>query len=48
MENDRFWKRLLGLTAGGAALTLLHLGWVAWAVRHASIVAFIARELWWP
>lgn len=46
MRSKTFHKVLLGLVAVGLLLTVAHLIYDVYAYQHASIIQFIAKELW--
>ena len=46
MNDQLFYKILIGLVIACALATLAHLAWAVYAYQHCSIIAFIAGELW--
>ncbi len=45
--SDKIYRRLLlTVTILGAALTVAHVVYACYAYQHASIIQFIAKELW--
>lgn len=45
--NDRIFRRiLLALLAVALIVTLVHVGYVVYAYKNASIIFFIGKELW--
>lgn len=46
MKNSTFQKVLLGVVIAGLLLTVAHLIYDIYAYQHASIIQFIAKELW--
>jgi hypothetical protein len=46
MKQKTFFRVLIALTAVCIALTAAHFIYVALAYQHASIIYFIAKELW--
>ncbi|MBR0341821.1 MAG: hypothetical protein Q4D71_03075 [Oscillospiraceae bacterium] len=46
MEEKKFFRLLIIVVVICTVITLLHLGYDLWAYRHASIITFIAKEIW--
>ncbi len=46
MEEKKFFRLLLFIVVICAIITLAHFGYDVWAYKHASIITFIAKELW--
>ena len=45
--NNRFFQKLLLVVVGVClVLTVIHVVYAVYAYQHASIVYFIAKELW--
>ena len=46
MQEKKYLRLLVFIVVICSVLTLLHLGYDLWAYRHASIITFIAKEIW--
>ena len=46
MKSSTFQKVLLGIVIAGLLFTVAHLIYDLYAYEHASIIQFIAKELW--
>lgn len=46
MEDKRIWLLCVIILVIGMAFTIGHLAYIVYAYQHASIIYFIATELW--
>ena len=46
MKEKSFYKVLIALVALCALATVAHICYAVYAYQHASIIQFIAKELW--
>ena len=46
MEDKNFWLTLGGVVAACLTATIAHFVYALYAYQHASIIYFIAKELW--
>jgi hypothetical protein len=46
MKEKTFYKVLIALVVLCAVATLAHICYAVYAYQHASIIQFIAKELW--
>ena len=46
MSEKCFWRTLTGVVAACLTATVAHFVYAVYAYQHASIIYFIAKELW--
>ena len=46
MSDRKFFRILIAIIVVGLIVTALHLAYIIHAYKNASIIQFIARELW--
>ena len=46
MNDKTFWLTLSGVVAACLMATIAHFVYAVYAYQHASIIYFIAKELW--
>ena len=46
MSEKCFWLTLIGVVAACLPVTVAHFVYAVYAYQHASIIYFIAKELW--